>query len=82
MVMRGRKPQGQSHVHQIILIEVASHKTSCFWKSSVYAKVDGWKALSGLSIDYYISRSCPTILLEPVALRAVNGVRGREPFCY
>ena len=49
-------------------------------KSIVDAKVDGKKALVGLSIGYYVARSCPTTLLEPAFLRAVNAVRGRKPF--
>ena len=39
-------------------------------KSSVCAKVDGWKALLGIGIAYCVARSRPTTLLEPVALRA------------
>ena len=46
-----------------------------FRKNSVDAKVDENKALAGLSIGYYVARSCPTTLLEPAFLCAVNGVR-------
>ena len=34
----------------------------------------------GIGIAYCVARSWPTTLLEPVALRAVNAVRGREPY--
>ena len=63
----GRKLQGQSHGRQFLL--KSTYKTSCL-KSSVCAKVDGWKALLGISIAYCVARSWSTTLLEPVALRA------------
>ena len=68
----------QNFRDRTILIEV--HVTSlCFRKSSVDTKVDGWKALAGISIGNSTARSCPTTLLEPAFLRVVNDVHACKP---
>ena len=71
MVCVGANTQGQAYFHTWPTILIKEHlQNFVSLKSSVCAKVDGWKALLGIGIAYCVARSWPTTLLEPVALRA------------